>query len=356
MHKQRTVLLPLACVTAAIFSLNSASLLAQGRAAGPPSPLLLTATNGTPNYLAAINTRSGEVSYVPTGGNGGVGGNAGGVAVSGALAAVVNFGSSNVSIFVRRGDTLQSMGVVTAASQPVSVAFGNRHLVVLGLNTLESFPVSSTGVAKSHDGMVSLIANDGSAGQVVTFDGGAMFTEKSGAVGVAMFGVPGLVAPAMPVQLPAAPNNDTPLGMVGRGPNVYVTIAHSDLQALVVNGKVISTAVGPTPFKDSSGNLTHAPCWNALSGQFLYSADSPGKQLLRYLVSDANIFYDKANVATLNGPPTDLDVTGSLLGVIDGGDGTNSNVTLFSINPEGELSRLFALKIASPINGAAFIQ
>jgi hypothetical protein len=355
MHTQRTILLPLACAAAVISSLSPATLSAQGRP-GPHSPLLLTATNGTPNYLAAIDTQTGEVNYLPTGGNGGVSGNAGGVAVMGTIAAVVNFGSSTVSIFVRQGDTMQPMGMITTASKPVSVAFGNGHLVVLGQTSLESFALTPMGVAKSHDGMVSLIINDGSAGQVVTFDGGAMFSETSGAVGMAMFGIPGLVGPSVPVQLPPAPNNNTPLGMVGRGANVYITIAHSDLEALVVNGKIISTAVGPTPFTDSSGNLTHAPCWNTLSGQFLYASDSPGKQLLRFLVSDANIFYDKGNVAALNGAPTDLDVTGSLLGVIDGGDGTNSDATLFSIDPEGELTQLFLRKIASPVNGAAFIQ
>ncbi len=123
----------------------------------------------------------------------------------------------------------------------------------------------------------------------------------------------------------------------------------------MVNGKIVSSAAGPTPFTDASGNITHAPCWNTLNGQFLYSADSPGKQLLRYLVSDSNIFFDKAGVATLTGSPTDLISQGSLLGVIDGGDGATSNVTLFNVDSEGELTMSFAVKIAGPINGAAII-
>jgi hypothetical protein len=158
------------------------------------------------------------------------------------------------------------------------------------------------------------------------------------------------------VLLPTAPNNDTPFGMVARGANAYVTIAHSNLEALVVNGQISVTAAGPTPFKDGAGNFLHAPCWNALSGHFLYSADSPGKQLYRYLVSDSNIFFDKAGVAKLAGAPTDLDVRDDLLGVIDGGDGANSNASLFQIDSEGELTLLFAVRIAGPINGAAIIQ
>ena len=144
-------------------------------------------------------------------------------------------------------------------------------------------------------------------------------------------------------------------GLIGQGANIYLTIAHSDLETLVVNGHIVSTAAGPTPYMDQSGNITHAPCWNALFGQFLYSSDSPGKQLLRYLVSDTSVFFDKPAAATLTGPPPDLTVDGSLLGVIDGGDGHASNASLFDIDSEGELTLRFAVKIASPINGAAII-
>ena len=321
-------------------------------------PLLLTITNGSANFLAVVNTRTKEMNFVPTGGAGGAGGNAGGVAVAGKLAAAVNFGSSNVTVFVRRGDGMEPTQVIKTMSQPVSVAFGHDHLVVLGLTTAESFPVYGETVAKDNDGAVQLLRGDKSAAQIVTFDGGAFYSEKSGGLAELNLdtnGTPGLSGPNRPVLLPAAPNNDTPFGMAARGANVYVTIAHSNLQALVVNGQITETAAGPTPFKDGSGNIIHAPCWNALSGHFLYSADSPGKQLYRYLVSDANIFFDKAGVAKLGGAPTDLDVHDGLLGVIDGGDGVTSNASLFAIDGEGELALLFAVKIAGPINGAAII-
>ena len=65
--------LPLICAT-----------ITSATAAERSAPLFLTATNGTglPNYLAVINTRTQETSYVPTGGMGGASGNAGGVAGS----------------------------------------------------------------------------------------------------------------------------------------------------------------------------------------------------------------------------------------------------------------------------------
>jgi len=68
------------------------------------------------------------------------------------------------------------------------------------------------------------------------------------------------------------------------------------------------------------------------------------------------VFFDKAGVAKLNGAPTDLAAAGGLLGVIDGGNGTVSNASLFDISPEGELALRFAVKIPSPINGAAIMR
>jgi hypothetical protein len=327
-------------------------------------PLFLTATNGTTNYLAIVNARTKQTTYVATGGSGGASGNAGGVAVNGKIAAVINYGSSNVTIFVRRGEAMQPTQMITTSSQPVSVAFGNGHLVVLGLTTAQSFAVYGNSVDTTADGQISLLLGDKSAAQIVTYDGGVAYTEKTGSVAevtLSTEGMPGLGTTNKAVALPQAPNNNTPFGLIGRGENIYLTIAHSDIEALVVNGQIVSTAIGPTPFINQAGSIIHAPCWNALSGQFLYASDSPGNQLLRYLVSDTNIFYDKPGLATLSGSPTDLTVVGSLLAVIDGGNSTNPNVTvsdasLFDIDSEGELTLRFAVKIPGAINGAAIIE
>jgi hypothetical protein len=350
--------LTLMCAAAAAMAFGADDSLAQAKQGGNQDPLFLTATNGANNFLAVVNTRTRQADYVPTGGFGGAGGNAGGVAVSDKIVAAVNFGSSNVTIFVRRGNAMEPTQMIKTSSQPVSVAFGHNHLVVLGLTTAESFPVYGNTVAKDNDGLVQLARGDKSAAQIVTYDGGVVYAEKSGSLAelnLSTNGMAGLSGPNRPILLPTAPNNDTPFGMVARGANVYVTIAHSDLEALVVNGQILATATGPTPFKNQAGGFLHAPCWNALSGQFLFAADSPGKQLLRYLVSDSSVFYDKQGVAVLTGAPTDLAVEDSLLGVIDGGDGVVSNASLFDIDSEGELSLRFAVKIAGPINGAAII-
>jgi hypothetical protein len=243
--------------------------------------------------------------------------------VSGDLAAAINFGSSTVTIFERVGNAMQPIQTVKITSQPVSVAFGHDHLVVLGTTTAESFPVYGNTVG-ANDGIAQLQIGDGSSAQIITYAGGAIYSEKTGSLGLLNLstqGAPGISGPSVPVKLPAAPNNNTPFGMVADGANVYATIAHSDLETLIVNGQIVSTAVGPTPFTNQQGAITHAPCWNAMSGHFLFSADSPGMQLLRYLVSDSNVFLDKSAVATLTGPTTDLAGLSCLLGWIDLGHG-----------------------------------
>jgi hypothetical protein len=343
--------LPLLCAAVASSAVAEAQITAD--------PLFLTATNGATNNLAIVNSRTKQTTFVPTGGKGGASGNAGGVAVNGSLAAVINFGSSNVTIFVRRGDGMQPTQTINTSSPPVSVAFGSGHLVVLGLTTAESFAVDGDFVATHADGQIALLLGDKSAAQIVTYDGGVAYTEKTGSVAevtLSTGGMPGLGTTNHSVALPPAPNNNTPFGLIGRGANIYLTIAHSDLETLVVDGKIVSIAEGPTPFTNSAGAIIHAPCWNALAGHFLYASDSPGSQLLRYLVSDTNIFYDKPGVATLSGAPTDLTVNGRLLGVIDGGNGTTSNASLFDIDSEGELTLRLAVKIPGAINGAAIIE
>ncbi len=347
---------PLLCALAAIAVPGAGKLQAQS-AAHTAVPLFLTATNATKNSLAVINTRTQEVDYVSTGGTGGASGNAGGVAVSGALAAVVNFGSSNVTIFERKGNSMQPLQMVKTAAEPRSVAFGYDHLVVLTGTDIESFPIYGDMVG-ANDGTVNLERGDGTAAQVVIYAGGAIYSETSGditEVSFATSAAPGVSGPNVPVPLPPAPNNNTPFGMVARGPYVYATIAHSDLETLIANGQIVSMAQGQTPFMNG-GNITHAPCWNTLAGQFLFAADSPGQQVTRFLVSDANVFLDKTTVAQLSGAPTDLFAAGSLLAVIDGGNGTTSDASVFNMDAEGELTLSFAVKIAGAINGAAIIE
>src|SRR5271165_2939899 len=100
-----------------LFALTCAVATSAAFGAKSPStkaPLFLTETNGSTNYLAVINAVTKEVDYVPTGGSGGVpaGSNAGGVAVSGELAAAINYGSFTVTIFERHGNAMEPIQTV----------------------------------------------------------------------------------------------------------------------------------------------------------------------------------------------------------------------------------------------------
>ena len=175
-------LLTLMCAFAAATAFGAGEMQARAKQGQTQDPLFLTATNGANNFLAVVNIRTKETDFVPTGGFGGVSGNAGGVAVSGQIAAVVNFGSTNVTILTRHGNAMEPTQMIKTSSQPVSVAFGHNHLVVLGLTTAESFPVYGDAVQTNNDGVVQLARGDKSAAQIVTYDGGAVYSEKSGGV------------------------------------------------------------------------------------------------------------------------------------------------------------------------------
>ena len=86
--------------------------------------LVVTATNATNNQLLVYNTSGKLLQSIPTQGQGGAGGNSGGIQSRGNVVAVVNFGSQNVSLFERDEDGLSLTEIVPAVSKPLSVAFG----------------------------------------------------------------------------------------------------------------------------------------------------------------------------------------------------------------------------------------
>src|SRR4051812_7591671 len=77
-----------------------------GLAANDKGPLVVTASNAAENQLLVYNAMGKLTQTIPTGGQGGVSGNAGGIATEGGMVAVVNFGSQSVSIFERGGNGL----------------------------------------------------------------------------------------------------------------------------------------------------------------------------------------------------------------------------------------------------------
>ena len=232
-------------------------------AQGRQSTLVVTSSNTAANELLVYDTTGTLVQSVSTEGQGGVGGNAGGIATQKGVIAVVNFSSLTVSIFERDGDGFDLRQIVPTASQPVSVAFGTNHLYILGATTVESHRILNGSVDASPDGTTALLRADGSAAQVGVIGNQLVITEKSGVIELVSLQDGAVAGSAVSVPLPAD-SSDTPFGLVTRGSNAYVTIAHSDLVGLVKNGQLI--AVGATGSDFPNGPGEQSPCWAAAGG------------------------------------------------------------------------------------------
>ncbi len=328
-----------------VFSLLMGAVATHAQATS--TPVVVTASNdANNNQLLVYNTAGTLLQTIPTQGKGGVGGNAGGVMAHGNLVAVVNFGSKSVSVFRREPGGLQVTQVIQVALPPVSVAFGHHHLYVLETTQVESYAVLDSSVSSTSDGVATLFKADGSAAQVGVLPNQLIITEKSNAIETvdllddgAVSGVASLVQ-----NIPA--NVNTPLGLVTRGNNAYVTIAHADEISLVRNGAVLTVTPSVTQ---------HAPCWLTLVGPFLFSSNSPSMSVSRYSRTWPQIVQEAAVAAQFNGAPTDIDSGDGLVAVIDG-SGAMSHLSIFDVDEDGNLTLRVATTINAKINGVAIVQ
>jgi hypothetical protein len=325
--------------------LTAAALWAQPESAGP---LIVTASNTSTNQLLVYDSTGKPVQTVSTQGQGGAGGNAGGISAQGDTVAVVNFGSKTVAIFQRLGGGFQFRQSVPTASSPLSVAFGHGHLYVLGATKVESHQIFGSFVSTSPDGVVPLRVADGSAAQVGVVENQLIVTEKSNVIetvsltgGGAVTGTPSLVA-----NIPA--NVNAPFGLVTRGDDAYVTIAHADEISLVRHDTVLTVTPSGTQ---------HAPCWLTLVGPFLFSSNSPSSSVSRYAVYGQKIVQDAAVAATFQGSPTDIASGDGLVAVVDGftTPSAGSHLTIFSVDEDGVLTSKGVVTTTAPLNGVAIV-
>jgi len=336
----------LGMITAVVASLGNLPASASGVDAN--EALIVAASNLPTNQLLVSNTMGTLLQTLPTQGQGGVSGNAGGVAASHGRVAVVNFGSSNVSVFVRSGrpGNFRLEKVIPTLGNPVSVAFGEEHLYVLTTTQVESHALNHGDVSTTADGVVPLLHADGTAAQVGVIQGELVITEKSNAIETVNLNARGAVVGAASPVANVPDNIDTPLGLVTRGNEAYVTLAHADETSLVRNNAVLSTT--------GSGSQ-HAPCWLALEGPFLYSANTPSKSVSRYAVYGQHIVQDAAVVAQFTGGPTDIAVRGHLAAVVDGA-GNQSRVSVFNVDQDGNFALRGLTTLGSKTtNGVAIV-
>ena len=310
------------------------------------SALVVTASNAAQNQLMVYNSGGQLIQTIPTQGQGGVGGNSGGIEAKGNVVAVVNFGSQSVSIFKRGQNGLEMKQLVPAVSRPVSVAFGDDHLYILGATTVESHHMDGSDVDSNPDGAATLLHADGSSAQVGVVQKQLIIAEKSNMIETVNL-LPGGAVSGVPTPVQNIPANvDTPFGLITRGPKAYVTIAHADEISLVRNGAILTTVGSGTQ---------HSPCWLALVGPFLYSSNSPSKTVSRFAVHGDKIVQDAAIAAQLNGSPTDIASRGDLLAVIDG-NGPLSHLSIFSVDEDGNLTLQGAATMSAGANGVAVVR
>ncbi len=314
-------------------------------AANNPGVLVVTASNAAQNQLLVHDASAHLIQTLSTQGQGGVGGNAGGVTTHGDLVAAVNFGSKTVAVFSRAKQGLQFSQLVSSISSPVSVAFGHGHLYILGTTKVESHKVYGSHVDGNADGVVTLLLADGSAAQVGVLNTQVIISEKNNVIETANLLDDGSVSGIASLVKNIPQNVNAPFGLVTRGNNAYVTIAHADEISLVRNDVVLTT---------TGSGTQHAPCWVALAGPFLYSANSPSMSVSRYSVYGQQIVQDVAVAATFNGHPTDIAAGAGLIAVIDG-NGQASHLSIFQVDEDGNLT-LQGVSTMSSANGVAVVE
>jgi hypothetical protein len=314
--------------------------------------VVVTMSNATDNQLLVYDTAGTLVQSVPTLGQGGVGGNAGGVATRNGTVAVVNFGSQTVTVFSNGAAGFERSEILSTISPPVSVAFGKDHLYVLGTTAVESHRAGPDGIDPGADGAIALWAADGSAAQVGVVGDQLIVTEKSGTIETIALQDGAPVGAPVSVELPSD-SRDTPFGLVTRGANAYVTIAHSDLIGLVKNGTLVAVAATGSGFPNGPGQ--QAPCWIVLVGPFLFTTNSPSHSISRLVAGGEQLILDNPVAAQTAGAPIDIAADGDLLAVVESDAGGVSHLTQFRVDEDGSLTQTASSAIASSANGVALV-
>lgn len=303
--------------------------------------LIVTASNTASNALLVYDESGKLLEQLPTQGQGGVSGNAGGISQDHDRLAVVNFGSGNVSVFTKDSvhAGLHFESTVPAITSPVSVAFGNDHLYILTTTHVESHRIDRNGVDAAADGAAALLIGDGSAAQVGALAGQLILSEKSNAIETVVLDGRGAITGTATLVANIPTNVNAPFGLATRGNDAYVTIAHANEISLVRDDAVLTV---------TGSGTQHAPCWVTLDGPFLFSANSPSQSVSRYAVYGQKIIQDAAVVATFSGDPTDITYHRGRAAVVDG-NGTVSHVSVFAVDEDGD----FTLTGIATIDNAA---
>jgi len=235
---------------------------------------------------------------------------------------------------------------IATASSPVSVAFGNNHLYILGTTEVESHRMYGSVVSLGADGVATLVKADGSAAQVGVVQDQLIVTEKSNAIESVTLNGEGEITGLATLVANIPSNVNAPFGLVTRGNDAYVTIAHANEISLVRNADILTI---------TGSGTQNAPCWLALDGPFLFSSNTASLSISRFAVYGQKIVQDAAVAAKLNGGPIDIAQLAGVLAVIDS-PGTVSHLSTFTVDEDGNLTLKASTTINSAANGVAIVR
>lgn len=282
---------------------------------------------------------------MPTGGNGGAGGNGGSLQFQRNLGAVANFGSNTVSQLVRAGNRIYVGRLIHLAPncvKPDSVAITRSHLFVVGATCAESHSWPSGAL----DGHVVRLANPSAAQIAVGRTWGAIAFTSGALMQTQLTSHGALSGASAPVTLPATANA-VPLGAAFWGNVLGFTPAHSaDSFAIVDADRSVHPIAGPSPPYPAN-----APCWVAKGpGSVWYTGNTPNDSISIFFSDDQGGEYYKS--VAVPGAPTDLAVSRDRkwLATIYTAD-DNAYVAVYAINTYGGL-KLAAT--SAPIGVASF--
>lgn len=303
--------------------------------------VVITSSNDPINNELLVYDVNGNLkNKIATNGQGGIsaGSNSGGIATNDEIIAVINNGSMSVSIFSAKEFKLTQ--TIMTQSPPISLAFGNKHLYILGTTTVESHRVrKSQNVVEVADGIANLLSGDGSAAQVGVIGQKVLVTEKTIITGGGLIELFNLIhgkitSDVLSVPLPASPGNLAPFGFVSLDNISYITIAHSNLVA-VLQDQTLTSVI--------SSIYQIAPCWITQYCNWLYTSNAGSHTLSKYNIIDNTIALDIPSLVQNLGAPFDIDTKDKVLSVLNQ---QNSNIFLNSYR----ISKNGTLKLISSIN------
>lgn len=332
----------------------------------PPSAYVCTMGNDPAgNVLKCFNPVSGAaLQDVSLGGNGGAGGNGGGLSLSldGKLAAAVNTTSDNLAIL-----SIGKAGVVTLAQNlalgsgfaPVSAAFGPNAVYVLGAASVASYPRDGVRYSSAASGSVALtgagsaqvtyLAEDNAHGLAYSMKGSDTPSPGTGSINtVELIGA--AIKGTAPMAVASLPSMMTPLGMTAMADRyLLATIAHgTPYLVLIRDGMMVYNIV----------STQAADCWATYFGGQAIVANTVGQSLSSYHIGNNKIVTDSATLAStasLNGGPSNIAADGNWVASLVRPTGAMAQIVIWAYDTTGQLKTPMTVTVPSTSNGIILI-